>query len=118
MISASAVAKLLTATSTINTSGDNEVIAAVTGYFICVYRYKLRTASTTAVTVTAKNDAGGTVVDTDILQAPVSGIFGSNESVPAPAFLFNTLRGKPLNLNLSGNISVTYSISYFLAENL
>lgn len=116
MFSLSSIQGLLSKTATINTSGDNEAVAAVAGYFICVYRYKLRTASTSIVTVIAKDDAGGTAVDTDLLQAPTSGVFGSNESVSPPNFLFRSARGKPLTLNLSGNISVTYTLSYFLSE--
>lgn len=116
MIGLSSIPKLKTATGTINSSGENTVIAAVSQKHICVTRYKLRTVSTVAVTVTAKNSPGGTVVDTDILQAPTSGVFGSNESTPAPSYLFATLKGTALIINLSGAISVTYSITYYESE--
>lgn len=116
MIGLSSIPQLKTATATINSSGENVAVAAVAQKYICVVRYKLRTASTVAVIVTAKDDAGGNVVDTDLLQAPTSGVFGSNESTPAPSYLFASQRGKPLIINLNGAVSVTYSITYYESE--
>lgn len=105
-----------TATGSTSSSGDNTVIAAVTDKFINVYRYKLRTTSTTANTVSAKDDTAGNIIDTDILQAPTAGVFGTNESVPMPSFLFRSALGKPLVLNLSAAQIVVYSLSYFLSD--
>lgn len=100
-----------TVTGTISATTD--VVAAVTSKRIKVFYYKLFTASTTSVTVTAQSNAS-TALDTTPLQAPAANsLFGANVTVSPPDFLFATVAGQKLTLNLSGSISVIYTLSYW-----
>lgn len=100
-------------TGTASSSGDNTIISAVTSKRLKVCSYALFTASTSAVTCTFKDGAAGTALWTVPLQALASTQYGANLAVPAPAFLFGTSAGTLLNLNLSGAISVVWSVSYY-----
>jgi hypothetical protein len=116
MIGLSSIPKLISVTNTLTTVGENIVVPGVEGKYICVTRYKLRTVETAGFQVIAMDDSGGNEIDTDWLQAPTNGVFGTNESTPAPSYLFATARGGDLVLRLSDNRGVVYSITYYESE--
>lgn len=93
-------------------SGDNTLIAAGTNK-LKVFRLKLTTVSTTALTVKITDGASGAVLDQALLQAPASVTVGSTEAVPPPAFLFATSNATALIMNLSSANTVHYSLSYY-----
>lgn len=100
-----------TVTGTISATTD--VVAAVTSKRIKVFYYKLFTASQTLVTVTAQSNAV-TAKDTTPLQAPAaSSLFGANVAVSPPDYLFATVAGEKLTLNLSTANAVIYTLSYW-----
>lgn len=94
-------------------SATTTVIAAVPQKRIKVTFIGLRTASTTPVTATFKDGAGGTDLWTEPLQAISGTVFGTNESKTAPDYFFGTTAGGALELALSTGQSVVYNISYF-----
>lgn len=102
-------APVKSATGTI--SATTTIVAAVAGKKIKVLAYSLITQSTTAVTCTFKDGAGGTAKWTVPLQAPNGTIGGAN--LPAGYNpLFETSAGNALELHLSAEQPVTYAVSY------
>lgn len=93
-------------------SGNNTLISAGTNK-LKVYAFSLSTTSTTAVTCIFQSGSGGTELWRVILQAPTGANSGANLAVSPPAWLFATASATLLNLNLSGAITVHYSVSYF-----
>lgn len=89
------------------------IVAAVASKKIKVYSLSLMTASTTAVTVTFKDGAAGTVVATYILQAITGTNFGITENVAVPSQLFETTAGVLLEMSFSAAQSVTYNLRYW-----
>jgi hypothetical protein len=87
-------------------SGDNEVIAAVSGKKIRVLSYVMITAG--AVTARFESGAGGTA-----LTGQMSiGANGGASSGYVPVGHFETAAGAALNLELSGAVSVDGHITY------
>jgi len=102
-----------------DTTGDTDLVAAVTGKRIKFYSRAFTTQSTSAVTVILKSKTTGTVLFKATFQAisgSTSGISG--DSVTPPAFLGATVAGEALTINLSGNIAVDYSISYWADDSV
>ena len=89
------------------------VIAAVASQKLKIYSLSLLTASTTAVTITFKDGAGGTAIGTYILQAITGTNFGIAEGVNIPSSLFETTAGNLLEMAFSAAQSVTYNIRYW-----
>lgn len=95
-------------------TADTDVIAAVSTKRLKVIAYSLTTVGTTANTVLFKsNGAAGTELWRVLLQAPASVVVGANLATAAPSFLFATVAGEKLTLDVSGSDTVHYSISYF-----
>ena len=92
-------------------SATTDVIAAVASKKLKVHAFSILTNSTTAVTVTFQDNAA-TNLWTVPMQAISGTYFGANLAVACPAYLFSTVAGNKLTLNLSAAQSVTYSISY------
>lgn len=93
-------------------SADTDIVAAVTGKRIKVTRISLLTSSTTAVTVTMQSNAA-TALSTYPLQAISGGVSGIAEATGSSDFLFGTVQGEKLTLDVSAAQSVTYNVSYF-----
>lgn len=89
------------------------LVAAVASKKIKVYSLSLITASTTAVTVTFKDGAGGTAVATYPLQAITGTNFGLTENVAVPSQLFETSAGTLLEMAFSAAQTVTYNLRYW-----
>lgn len=90
------------------TSGDNTVVAAVTGKKIRVVQLLLVAAGT--VTVRWESGAGGTA-----LTGQMSHLDAAGEVLPfSPIGWFETAAGSLLNLELSGNVSVDGVLAYVL----
>lgn len=94
-------------------NGNNTLVAADASNKIKVKAFSLTTTSTTAVTCIFQDGASGTELWRVTLQAPTGASAGANLSVPAPDWLFATSSNTLLNLNLSGAITVHWSVSYF-----
>lgn len=86
-------------------SGDNEVVAAVSGKKIVVIHYQLIAAGT--VNVRFESGAGGTA-----LSGQMNLTTNSGASDRFDYGLFETAVGQSLNLELSGAISVDGYLSY------
>lgn len=93
-------------------SADTDIVAAVTAKRIKVVSLSLLTSSTTAVTVTLQSGAT-TALATYPLQAISGGVSGISQSIPAPSFLFATVAGEKLTLDVSAAQSVAYNLTYF-----
>lgn len=96
-------------------TADTDVIAAVTSKRIKVIAYSLITTGVNATTAIFKsNGTAGTELWRVALQAPAaSSMFGANLAVPAPSFLFATVVGEKLTLDVSSADTIHYSIAYF-----
>ena len=93
---------------------DTDVIAAVTGKRLKVYAYSLISSGTNANTVLFKsNGTGGTEIWRSPLQSPASIMAGANLSIPPPSFLFATVAGEKLTMDVSVADTVHYSLAYF-----
>lgn len=91
-------------------SGDNTLVAAVTGKKIRVVAFLLVAAGT--VTARFESGAGGTA-----LTGQMSMGSGSRISAPYnPAGWLETVAGQLLNLELSGAVSVDGMLGYVLVE--
>jgi hypothetical protein len=90
------------------TSGDNTLLAAVSGYKIRVLSYKLVSAG--SVTTRFESGAGGTAltgVMSQIVGVPNDGAFEKEG-------LFETAASALLNLELSGAVQVSGHLTYCL----
>lgn len=95
-------------------TADTDVIAAVTSKRIKVIAYSIFTTGTNANAMIFKsNGTGGTELWRLILQSQASAIFGANLAIPAPSFLFATVAGEKLTLDVGNGDTIHYSIAYF-----
>ena len=97
-------------TGTVNATTD--IVAAVAGKRIKVVAYSLESVSTTSNTITFQSNAV-TGIWTVILLALASSVMGANLAIPEPSFIFGTVAGEKLTLNLSAAINCTYNVSYY-----
>lgn len=89
------------------TSGDNEIVAAVTGKKIRVLALFM-TMTGTAVTARFESSAGGTALTGQMTQTQ-----GSTIALPfSPVGWFETVAGENLNLELGGAQSVDGALLY------
>ncbi len=102
---------LLYAPVACSTSGNNNIVAAVTGRSIVVMQYCLKSSGT----VNPKWQTDGAVTGTD-LTGLLYDVASSGEATPfSPGGLFAGTKGKTLDLNLSGSIAVGGWVVYVLA---
>lgn len=95
-------------------TADTDVVAAVSTKRIKVIAYALFTTGTTASTLAFKsNGAAGTLLANVMLQSQASAIFGANLAIPAPSFLFATVAGEKLTLDVGNTDPITGFITYF-----
>lgn len=95
-------------------TADTDVVAAVTSKRIKVIAYALFTTGTTASTLNFKsNGAAGTLLAPVMLQSQASAIFGANLAIAAPSFLFATVAGEKLTLDVGNTDPITGFITYF-----
>jgi hypothetical protein len=88
------------------TSGDNTVVAAVTGKSIRVLQVQL--VSITAVAVRFESAAGGTAL-TGVMSLGATGVLSSGY---CPVGHFQTAAGELLNMELGGAVQVSGWIVY------
>lgn len=93
-------------------SADTDIVAAVPTKRIKVFAFSLVSASTTANTITFQSDAS-TALWTTPLQSISATMTGSNLATAVPSFLFATVAGEKLTLDVSAAQSVTYNVSYW-----
>ena len=101
---------LKTVTGTVNS--DTDIVGAVSAKRIKVYSLSLTMIGATAVTVTMQSNAS-TALATYTLQAPASVTAGIAESVRVPDFLFATVAGEKLTLDVSAAVNVSYNVRYW-----
>jgi hypothetical protein len=87
-----------------SSSGNNEIVAAVTGTIIVVTNYKLVASGT----VSAKWRSANTDLEGAVSMSDTGGAFASD---PVHGVL-ETVAGEALNLNLSGAVAVNGHITY------
>lgn len=100
-------------TKTGSASATFTIVSAVASKKIKVYSLSLITASTTAVTVTFKDGAAGTVLATYPLQAITGTNFGITQNLAVPSSLFQTSAGTLLEMSFSAAQTVTYNLAYW-----
>ena len=93
-------------------SVDTDIVSAVASKRIKVIYVKLTGVSATANTITFQSNAS-TALDTTILQSSAGVTNGVTSSIAAPSFLFATVAGEKLTLDVSAAQNVTYTVSYF-----
>lgn len=96
-------------------SGDNTILSAVADKKITVYSVKLTVQGATTQSVLAKftDGASGTELDRMYFRHPDNAMAGVVDNVTPPAYLFQGSTNTALILNLSGAITVNYSIRYW-----
>lgn len=95
-------------------SADTDVIAAVASKRIKVAAYSIFTVGTNADLVLFKSGGtAGTELWRVILQSVASQVMGCNLAASAPAFLFATVAGEKLTLDVNQSDTLHYSISYY-----
>ncbi len=104
------------ATGTI--SATTTIINAVATKRIKPFAITLTTPSTTAVTITFKDGAGGTAKWSCVLQAISGSVSGVSASIEIPSYLFGTTAGNALEMALSVAVNVTYAISYWDSDSV
>lgn len=101
-----------TASGSVNS--DTDIVAAVGGKRIKVFAIVLSTDSTTLNRVIMKsNGAAGTELWRCLLQAGTGTVCGMHENVTVPSFLFATVQGEKLTLDMSAGVNVEYTVSYW-----
>jgi hypothetical protein len=97
-------------------TADTDIIAAVSSKRLKVYAYAFWTFATNADVILLKsNGAGGTLLWNVILQgtsSPATGS-GANLAVAVPTFLFATVAGEKLTVDVANGDTIYYSVSYW-----
>jgi hypothetical protein len=95
-------------------TADTDVIAAVSTRRLKVVGYSLTSSGVNANTVMFKsNGAAGTELWRLLLQSSASISAGANLATAAPGFLFATVAGEKLTIDVNQTDTLHYSISYF-----
>ena len=95
-------------------TADTDVIAAVTSKRIKVIAYSLISVGTNANTVIFKsNGTSGTELWRILMQSSTAIAAGANLATSAPSFLFATVAGEKLTMDVNQTDTIHYSISYF-----
>lgn len=102
---------LLTVTGTVST--DTDIVAATAGKRIRVTSYSLTTTASNANTITFKSGASTSLWAVK-LQSPADVVTGANLSTNYPSYLFSTVAGEKLTLDVSAAEEVTYAITYYV----
>lgn len=93
---------------------DTDLVAAVTGKRIKVIAYAL---TTTGQSINAAIFKSGGTTGTEIwrllLEAPANTVFHEALSIAAPSFLFATVAGEKLTLDVGNTDTIHYAITYF-----
>lgn len=110
VVQAALVLKTVSGTLT----ADTDVIAAVTSKRIKVVAYSIITTGTSANALIFKsNGTAGTELWRLFLQAPTaSSVFGANLAMSLPSYLFATVAGEKLTIDVGNTDAVHYSITY------
>lgn len=94
-----------------NTSGNNTIVAAVSGKKIKVFAYELTTETTTATVAKFQDGAGGTdKTNHKLLSAGATA--GVVATASLPTTLMETTAGTLLNLNLDQAEDIHYTVHY------
>lgn len=95
-------------------TADTDVIAAVATKRIKVVAYSLISVGTNANLVLFKsNGAAGTELWRVLMQSSTAIAAGANLAIAAPSFLFATVAGEKLTIDVNQTDTVHYSITYF-----
>lgn len=95
-------------------TADTDVIAAVSTKRIKVVAYSMISSGTNANTVIFKsNGTGGTELWRLLMQSSANIAAGANLAIAAPSFLFATVAGEKLTMDVNQTDTIHYSITYF-----
>jgi hypothetical protein len=95
-------------------TADTDVIAAVTGKRLKVIGYSLISVGVNANTILFKsNGTAGTEQWRVLLQSSTAIAAGANLAVAPPGFIFATVAGEKLTMDVNQTDTVHYSITYF-----
>lgn len=98
----------------VNLTADTDIIAAVTSKRIKVIAYSLTSIGTNQDIIMFKsNGTGGTEVARIVLQGATAQPYGANQAIDAPSFLFATLAGEKLTLDVNQTDGIMGFITYF-----
>lgn len=101
-------------TASVNITADTDIVAAVTSKRIKVIAYALFKTGTNANPIIFKsNGTGGTELARVLLQSQASAVFGANLAISAPSFLFATVAGEKLTMDVGDSDTITGFITYF-----
>ena len=93
---------------------DTDIIAAVASKRIKVIAYSLVGVGTNSNTVIFKsNGTGGTELWRLLMQSSTAIAAGANLATSAPSFLFATVAGEKLTMDVSQADTIHYSVTYF-----
>jgi hypothetical protein len=95
-------------------TADTDVIAAVSSKRIKVIAYSFISVGTSATTVIFKsNGTSGTELWRLLMQSSTAIAAGANLAISAPSFLFATVAGEKLTVDVNAADTIHYSITYF-----
>lgn len=101
-------------TATVNITADTDIVAAVSSKRIKVIAYALFKTGTNANPILFKsNGTGGTELARVLLQSQASAVFGANLAIAAPSFLFATVAGEKLTMDVGDTDTLSGFITYF-----
>lgn len=95
-------------------TADTDVIAAVATKRLKIFAYSLTSVGVNANTVIFKsNGTAGTELWRLLMQSSTAIASGANLATSAPSFLFATVAGEKLTIDVSQADAIHYSVSYF-----
>lgn len=95
-----------------SSSGNNTIVAAVSGKKIKVFAYDLTTITTTATVAKFQDGASGTDKTNHQLISDGTSTSGIAKSVSLPTTLIETTAGTLLNLNLDQAQAIHFTVHY------
>lgn len=107
-------AALVVKTASGTLTADTDVISAVTSKKIKVVAYSIISSGVSANPIIFKsNGTSGTELWRILLQAPAaSSVYGANLACSLPTYLFSTVAGEKLTMDVGNTDNIHYSISY------
>lgn len=99
-------------------TSDTDVIAAVTGMKLKIHAINLYTFGTSASTILFKsNGTAGTEVWRVCMQSIASNVMGVVLASSYPSYIFSTVAGEKLTIDVGNADTIHYSIAYWDSDN-
>jgi len=101
-------------TTSVNITADTDIIAAVSTKRIKVIAYSLTSIGTNQdIIIFKSNGVAGTELGRIVLQGATAQPYGANHAISAPSFLFATVAGEKLTLDVNQTDGIMGFITYF-----